>query len=118
MNLTEQTIAGLRQDLDSGKVTSRQLTEAYLDRIDRHDERLGAFLRVDRPAAMRRAERAMSPVLSAFQDQVLVLKHNLNARAIGSLRNELGNIERDTASLIAEMQKAIDEANSFISSMK
>ena len=69
-------------------------------------------------SAMRRAEKAMPPVLTAFQDQVLVLKHNLNARAIGTLRNELGNIERDTASLIAEMQKAIDEANTFISSMK
>jgi hypothetical protein len=69
-------------------------------------------------AAMRRAESAMPPVLTAFQDQVLVLKHNLNARAIGSLRNELGNIERDTASLIAEMQKAIDEANTFIASME
>jgi hypothetical protein len=68
--------------------------------------------------AMRRAESAMPPVLEAFQDQVLVLKHNLNARAIGALRNELGNIERDTASLIAEMQKAISEANTFISSME
>jgi hypothetical protein len=69
-------------------------------------------------AAMRRAEAAMPPVLEAFEDQVLVLKHNLNARAIGSLRKELGNIERDTASLIAEMQKAIDEANVFIASME
>ncbi|MFT5139527.1 MAG: hypothetical protein ACI9H8_001314 [Lysobacterales bacterium] len=68
--------------------------------------------------AMRRAERAMPPVLSAFRDQVLVLKHNLNARAIGALRNELGNIERDTAKLIAEMQKAINEANDFIASME
>lgn len=68
--------------------------------------------------AMRKAEQAMPPVLSAFRDQVLVLKHNLNARAIGALRNELGNIERDTANLIAEMQKAINEANSFIASME
>jgi hypothetical protein len=69
-------------------------------------------------SAMRKAENAMPPVLSAFRDQVLVLKHNLNARAIGALRNELGNIERDTANLIAEMQKAINEANSFIASME
>jgi hypothetical protein len=68
--------------------------------------------------AMRRAEGAMPPVLEAFEDQVLVLKHNLNARAIGALRNELGNIERDTAALIAEMQKAIAEANTFIASME
>ncbi|MBT8048505.1 MAG: DUF2959 domain-containing protein [Xanthomonadales bacterium] len=67
--------------------------------------------------AMRRAEDSMEPVLEAFQDQVLVLKHNLNAQAIGSLRNELGSIERDTARLISEMQKAIAEADSFIQSM-
>jgi len=69
-------------------------------------------------AAMRRAELAMPPVLEAFEDQVLVLKHNLNARAIGSLRGELGNIERDTDRLIGEMQKAIAEANAFIASME
>jgi hypothetical protein len=68
-------------------------------------------------AARRRAERTMEPVLEAFQDQVLALKHNLNARAIGSLRNELDSIERDTAKLIAEMQKAIAEADAFIQSM-
>jgi hypothetical protein len=68
--------------------------------------------------AMRKAESSMPPVLEAFQDQVLVLKHNLNARAIGALRNELGDIERDTAQLIREMQGAIAEANAFIASMK
>lgn len=69
-------------------------------------------------ATMRRAERSMEPVLEAFHDQVLFLKHNLNARAIGALRNELDSIERDTANLIAQMQKAIAEANAFIDSME
>ena len=69
-------------------------------------------------ATMRRAERSMEPVLEAFNDQVLVLKHNLNARAIGALRNELESIERDTANLIKQMQKAIAEANTFIDSME
>lgn len=69
-------------------------------------------------SAMRRAEKSMEPVLEAFQDQVLALKHNLNARAIGALRNELDSIERETARLIEEMQKAIAEADSFIQSMK
>ena len=68
--------------------------------------------------AMRRAERTMDPVLESFQDQVLALKHNLNARAIGALRNEMESIERDTARLISEMQKAIAEADSFIQSME
>jgi hypothetical protein len=69
-------------------------------------------------ASMRRAERSMEPVLDAFHDQVLFLKHNLNARAIGALRSELDTIERDTANLITQMQKAIAEANAFIDSME
>jgi len=68
--------------------------------------------------SMRRAESSMEPVLAAFHDQVLFLKHNLNARAIGALRNELDTIERDTARLITQMQKAIAEANAFIDSME
>ncbi len=68
--------------------------------------------------SMRRAETSMQPVLDAFHDQVLFLKHNLNARAIGALRNELDTIERDTARLITQMQKAIAEANAFIDSME
>lgn len=68
--------------------------------------------------AMRRAEATMDPVLEAFQDQVLVLKHNLNARAIGALKGELASIERDTERLVAEMQQSIAEADQFIASMK
>lgn len=69
-------------------------------------------------AAMRRAEATMDPVLEAFEDQVLVLKHNLNARAIGALKGELANIERDTERLVAEMQQSIQEADAFIASMQ
>ena len=68
--------------------------------------------------AMRRAEATMDPVLESFQDQVLVLKHNLNARAIGALKGELASIERDTERLVAEMQQSIAEADAFIASMK
>ncbi len=68
--------------------------------------------------SMRRAENSMQPVLDAFHDQVLFLKHNLNARAIGALRNELDTIERDTSRLIAQMQDAIAEANDFIDAME
>lgn len=68
-------------------------------------------------AAMRRAESAMSPVLELFQDQVLVLRHNLNARAIGALENELASIEEATSALIEEMERAIAEASSFIEAM-
>ena len=36
--------------------------------------------------AMYMAETKMEPVVNAFRDQVLFLKHNLNSRAIASLR--------------------------------
>ena len=68
--------------------------------------------------AMKRAERKIDPVLNAFRDQVLYLKHNLNAQAIASLQSELVSIESDVARLISEMEASIKEANAFISSMQ
>ena len=68
--------------------------------------------------AMKRAERKIDPVLSAFHDQVLYLKHNLNAQAIASLQSELASIETDVARLIKEMEASIKEANEFINSME
>ena len=68
--------------------------------------------------AMKRAEGKIDPVLAAFKDQVLYLKHNLNAQAIASLQSELASIETDVARLIKEMEASIKEADSFISSME
>ena len=64
--------------------------------------------------AMKRAEKKMEPVLRAFQDQVLFLKHNLNARAIASLQTELVSVEAEVNSLIRDMEASIKEANAFI----
>lgn len=64
--------------------------------------------------AMRRAERKMDPVLSVFNDQVLFLKHNLNARAIASLQTELVSVESEVNALIRDMNASIKEANTFI----
>jgi hypothetical protein len=68
--------------------------------------------------AMREAEGSMEPVLRVFRDQVLTLKHNLNAQAIGSLRQELGAIEKQTAALMRDMDRAIAEADRFIANMR
>ncbi len=46
----------LRKRLAAGEITSLELTRACLDRIQRHDAALGAFLRVDPPATLARAE--------------------------------------------------------------
>ena len=68
-------------------------------------------------SAMKRAESRIDPVLLAFRDQVLFLKHNLNAQAIASLHDELASVEADIASLIKEMEASIAEANEFIKEM-
>ena len=67
---------------------------------------------------MRKSEQRMQPVLAAFKDQVLYLKHNLNAQAISSLQNTATSIETDVAALIKEMDASIAEANEFIKQMK
>jgi hypothetical protein len=67
---------------------------------------------------MRRSEDRMQPVLAAFKDQVLYLKHNLNAQAISSLQETAANIESDVAELISAMNASIAEANEFIKQMK
>ena len=65
--------------------------------------------------AMRRAENTINPVLTAFKDQVLYLKHNLNARAIAALQHELIEISLDISQLIQAMEQTISEASQFVS---
>ncbi len=67
---------------------------------------------------MNRAESRMEPVLSAFRDQVLFLKHNLNAQALASLEETSMELQDEMGVLIAQMEKSIGEANSFIESMR
>ncbi|WP_374089105.1 DUF2959 domain-containing protein [Methylomicrobium lacus] len=64
--------------------------------------------------ALRMAEAKIQPVLSAFKDQVLYLKHNLNAQAIAALQHEFIEIGIDIAQLIQAMEKTIAEASSFV----
>ncbi|UJP05982.1 MAG: DUF2959 domain-containing protein [Nitrosomonas sp.] len=68
-------------------------------------------------ASMKEAESKIEPILRVFQDQVMFLKHNLNARAIASLKGELGAIQSDVSALIASMEHSINEANAFIGTM-
>lgn len=89
---------------DFRRASARQLRETR----DQYEALIGA---------MERASARMDPVLAAFNDQVLFLKHNLNARAVASLQPELDAIADDVATLIEEMNAAIAEADAFISGM-
>jgi hypothetical protein len=87
----------------------RQSEEQLESTRSRYEELIGS---------MKRAESKMEPVLKAFGDRVLFLKHNLNAQAIASLKNELATVETNVAALIKEMEAAVAEANQFIGAMK
>ncbi|MFB8831433.1 DUF2959 domain-containing protein [Azotobacter sp. CWF10] len=63
---------------------------------------------------MQAAEKRIEPVLSVLRDQVLFLKHNLNARAIGALQGEYRSLQGNVDQLLRDMQRSIDEADSFV----
>lgn len=88
----------------------RQKSEKQLKQTRRHYQKL--------IGAMRRAETKIDPVLNPLSDQVLFLKHNLNARAVASLEGELTRIETDVALLIRDMEQAMSEADSFIKALR
>jgi ElaB/YqjD/DUF883 family membrane-anchored ribosome-binding protein len=64
--------------------------------------------------AMRRAESKLEPALRPLRDQVLYLKHNLNAQAIAGLKGEVAQVDAQVARLVAELDRAIAEADRFI----
>lgn len=97
--LDQYTSAALRRDSERQLNQTRQRYERLMN-------------------SMKAAERTIDPVLDSLRDNVLYLKHNLNARAIASLKGELSNVNRDVSTLIDAMQKAIDESNAFIAQMQ
>jgi len=69
-------------------------------------------------SSMKQAEQSMQPVLSTLHDNVLYLKHNLNAQAVGSLRTTFDNLEVDIERLIQQMNQSIERSNAFIANLK
>ena len=67
---------------------------------------------------MQVARNRVDPVMAVLNDNVLYLKHSLNAQAVAALRGEAANLEADVEALIRDMQIAIDEADAFISKMR
>ena len=68
--------------------------------------------------AMKRAEQRIDPVLKPLRDQVLYLKHNLNARALAAMKGELVKVDAQVDQLVREMNRSIAEADKFIQAME
>ncbi|UWZ78102.1 DUF2959 domain-containing protein [Geoalkalibacter halelectricus] len=68
-------------------------------------------------AAMKKAEARLEPALIPLRDQVLFLKHNLNAAAIAGLKNEVVMVESNVDVLVRSIEQAIAQADAFIASL-
>jgi hypothetical protein len=69
-------------------------------------------------ASMKKAEKSMEPVLTLLNDNVLFLKHNLNAQAIGSLQGEFSRLKDEIRQLISAMNASIASSDTFIAGLK
>jgi aspartyl-tRNA(Asn)/glutamyl-tRNA(Gln) amidotransferase subunit A len=57
MSLSNLTATELHRQLTAAEVTSAEVTRAFLDRIEQVDDKVKAFLRVDRQGALAQADR-------------------------------------------------------------
>lgn len=67
---------------------------------------------------MQIARDRVDPVMAVLSDNVLFLKHSLNAQALSALRGQAAALEGQVDDLIRDMQLAIDEADAFIGRMR
>lgn len=126
---SQDAAANVKNRIDKVESVAEALFDEWLEELERYSN---AKLKRDSQrqlkdtqrrykaliTAMRRAESKMDPVLSALQDNVLYLKHNLNASAVGALQGEFNVIKKDIDVLIKEMNKAISQSNDFIEQIK
>ncbi len=139
----EQKYRRLSKEVDRSRDATEDLDEHLAD-IDRVSEDLfeeweseldlysSAKLRADQEEKLKLARRQFSmmrermqtarnrvdPVLAVLTDNVLFLKHSLNAQALSALRGQASVLEGQVDALIRDMQLAIDEADAFIKRMR
>lgn len=125
---SEEKAAHVSQNINDVERVARALFREWEDELDAYTDqnlRNASEQQLEATQAqyqelivvMRRAEDKMQPVLNAFRDQVLFLKHNLNARAIAALEGTVASLESEVAALISDMESSIEEANRFIDEM-
>jgi hypothetical protein len=124
----EDSARKLHDRIDSIDKVSNDLFKEWQKEIDGMDNRKlkqqsAAMLRQSRLQEagyikmMRQTEARMTPVISAFHDQVVFLKHNLNARAIGSLKGTSAKISTDVDVLLTSLDGSMAQADALINSL-
>jgi aspartyl-tRNA(Asn)/glutamyl-tRNA(Gln) amidotransferase subunit A len=67
MDLHTLTIATAQKLLSQGKVSSVELTQAFLDRVDLHEDRIAAFITLDKEGALVQAGSADEQIAAGNQ---------------------------------------------------
>jgi ElaB/YqjD/DUF883 family membrane-anchored ribosome-binding protein len=96
-----------------GQYSSAELRRKSEEKLTQTKARYNEML-----GAMKKAEQRIDPVLKPLRDQVLYLKHNLNARALAAIKGELVKVDAQVDQLVKDMNKSIAEADKFIQSME
>jgi hypothetical protein len=110
-NVADSLFAEWKSEL--GQYSSADLRRKSEEKLTQTKARYNEML-----GAMKKAEQRIDPVLKPLRDQVLYLKHNLNARALAAIKGELVKVDAQVDQLVRDMNKSIAEADKFIQSME
>jgi ATP-dependent protease HslVU (ClpYQ) peptidase subunit len=67
--------------------------------------------------ALEKARDKLYPALTALKDQVLLVRHNLNAQTALSSGEEMAIAEKEISALLQEIDRATADADSFVRQM-
>lgn len=126
---SEEAAAKVRSRIEDVENVAEDLFDEWEDELDRYtnqDLRSSSERQLVQTRSqyqrlierMRQAEERMDPVLRAFEDQMLYLRHNLNAQSIGALEGELARIRDDVETLLHNMEASIAASESFIQQLR
>jgi hypothetical protein len=126
---SEERAKAVKDRIDAVRDVSKDLFKEWNDELGKYADRQLRLesereLRETRRrtealiATMARAQARIEPILRPLRDRVLFLKHNLNARALGSLTRELDTVRTGVDELVADMQRSIADADAFIAAME
>jgi len=129
LDASEKAAANVRDRVDKVESTGSALFKEWEGELDTYTnkslrQRSELQLRDTRSrygtmiTAMQKARDRLEPALRPLRDQVLFLKHNLNARALTSLKDEVQKVDVEVNRLIEDINVAVEEANGFINQIK
>ncbi len=94
---------------EAESMSSSSLRSQSLSKLEQTKDRYEAM-----HSSLQRAHAKTEPVLSKFRDNVLFLKHNLNAQVVGALDSEASDMTREIDELIRSMNQSISETDKFL----